>query len=214
MRKYILLFLPLVMFGFTVLAFFIFREYIFAKIRDRWVSVGLIIGAWGCIQTLFYYKRPYKSRFRLLLSACILIGTVTPIYLILGNVNEAWPIIPVAISANLALILYLLRHRKPVFSLAPRWAQLKQLGITGSLIGWAGYGIFLVGNVMYNGMFLRMLLPMSNPFEYLPIPWAIISVIGIVSYYVEEILHQKRNTGAEWQKRIDTLGKHANRPDT
>lgn len=170
-------------------------------------ALGFIIVSlvtWGAVQTLYFPKRPHKSRMRVFL--LVAIGAYAFFFsnvLIVRNTGEEWLFLLFG-GALVASIAFGLRYRSSPYSLAPGWSQLKFLGVLFGLIGLTILLLYGLDQVFFK-IFKRSSLERDfGPFFL--IAWAITSAGGIISYYVEAILHHRRNSMKNWEKSINKMG--------
>ncbi|MFK7969390.1 MAG: hypothetical protein AB8F95_03435 [Bacteroidia bacterium] len=172
--------------------------------------VALSVSSWAFIQPLYFPRRPEKDRQRAMLTLFIIAFHLFPCFLILNSNNRfreeylAWPISLIFLTT----LFYLLRHRKPIYSLAPGWEHFKQLCAKFSMIGWAIFILFVLEDEFVHA--LGSTSPMHWENEtigiIMMIPWIIAQICACLFYYIEAIIHHVRNSPKNWQKRIDRIG--------
>ena len=87
--------------------------------RNTITAICFGVTGWGAIQAFIFPRRPYKSRYRIMLILCVLVAVGLPILGILIRDFAEENVIPLALAAFASILFYSLRHKKKGFSIAP-----------------------------------------------------------------------------------------------
>ena len=177
---------------------------------DLLVIIMLGIAVWGGVQTLYFPRRAHKPRKRGWLIACILLFAMTI------STQTVWYLRFYAGRNSLlsafyvqchCFAFYFFRYREKAYSLAPKFAELKQLCVLAALTGLAVIMFFvfcLEATNIFSGIASRKLI--QQFMLGLVLLFLVAAAGGISFYYIEAILHHLRNSPKAWDKRLDDLG--------